>query len=645
MLPKRLLLLIIIGVTILPAFAQEVLIDLSSYSVGNTRPSKCCTKQKSALALPFFDDFSQCNPLPSAERWVSSGVFSNLRYAINPPSIGVATLDAINGKGELYPELSITPMGADTLTSLPILLNYSETDRVYLSFSFQPQGLGYASSPEDSLVVEFWDDVEAEWIRVWSASFNSEAKTLTQKNLLNVLEKTVQSDTLYKTFFNGVIHINQQRFLSSNFKFRFVNYASIPANTTVPSIRYNSDHWHIDMVYLNVNREFEDTVYNDIAFYQPIRTMMRNYTSVPWSHFAEAYKPEFSDTLKLKIDYHNLGPTTWNVERFFSIVDLSGSQSEFSFSGGGSSENIYAFQNVSYTRFFDYNFTSAWPDSAKYILKSHLVTDMAPSTAHLRYNDTIASVMEFYNYYAFDDGSAEAGYGLYGKGTESGMVAMRFYNYKADTLKGVMMYFNRTVDDANLVPFKITLWDDDNGKPGNIFYQMSGVRPVHTDSLNKFTVYGIDPTFIPVGNFYLGWEKTTSDMLNVGYDRNLQNQSRLFYDYEGVWRNTEYEGSLMVRPILGKMHQPITHVGYAKDQSSITVYPNPASNYFSITSDSPVEIVSVQIISTTGRVVRNLGFLANLNGISVQDLPVGLYLVRICYAKGEPTTRKLLIAR
>lgn len=636
----------LLSITILIANAQEVLVNLSSYPIPqNTQVKKNTSKSKSVLALPFFDDFSRPTIFPTAELWESSGVTSNQNYAINPPSIGVATFDAINNKGELYSTLTTTPLPADTLTSLPINLNYAPSDSVYLSFQIQPQGLGYQPSTRDSLVIEFWDDNQAIWVRAWSASVNFSEQTMTQKDILNAKTKTTQSDTLDRIFTNAMLNIGDTRFLTTNFKFRFINYASLSTNQVIPGSLSNSDHWHIDMVYLNVNRTFEDTVYNDVAFSVPIHSMMKNFTSIPWKHFSAAYQTEFPNPIEFNITYKNLGPYVWNVSRRFKITDISGSQADYTFLGGV--EDVNAFQEFNYIRYFDYSFSSAWADSAKFQFQSdlRLYNDVYTTTAHLMNNDTITSTLEFHNYYALDDGSAESGYGLYGEGTENGMVAYKFHNYKADTLKGLLIYFNRAFEDANQLYFYVTVWDANNGKPNNIIYQKED-STLFQDSLNKFSVYRIDPTFIPEGDFFVGWTQETQDMLNVGFDRNTNNQNRLFYNISGNWVNTQFEGSLMVRPIFGNMYQIPTNIDPEDndDESEFTIYPNPASDYISFKTIDNSSISSIQIINSTGCVVLNKTT-SSLETINVQNLPTGFYIVKACPRPGKCITRKLLIVR
>lgn len=619
-------------------FGQEVLVNLSGYTT--TQAVKMPKGSKTTLALPFFDDFSRNLPYPTLELWEPGNVISNQTYAINPPTIGVATFDAINRKGILHPHLTTTPQPTDTLTSLPINLNFPATDSIYLSFSVQPGGLGYQPGPNDSLVLEMYSPSENHWFRSWAASVNFKTNKIEFYNHLLNKKAEKSSTKLDSTFFAVNINIDNPIFLENGFRFRFIGYASLMENATVPGLKTNSDHWHIDMVYLNRLRNWDDTVYNDVAFRKPINPFLKNYKSIPWSHFANAESSEMTVPREFKIVYNNLGPTTWNVTRRFSLTNIS-TGDEYAFSGGA--ENIYGYQEFAYTRQFDYSFTSAWPDSAKFLLKTFLQTDFDEATKHLRYNDTLVQQLNFYNYYALDDGSAESGYSLFGEGTINAMVAQKFYNYKTDNLVGVMIYFNRSYQDANNQPFKITVWADDNGKPGNIIYQKSTTRPLFTDSLNCFTIYRIDPVEISTGNFYLGWQQNTIEFMNVGFDRNTNNKNKIFYSLPGYWTNSQFEGTLMVRPIFGKLYQIPTSTPITISKG-FRVYPNPASEFINIDTDSNVPAQSYQLVSITGQVIESKSIYSNVP-ISVGHIPAGIYILRVNLANGQALTSKVIIKR
>ena len=72
------------------AFSQEVLSDLISNPLL-FKNEISLQKNKSAIPLPFIDDFSNESTFVSDNLWDNSSVFVNRSYPINPPTIGVAT--------------------------------------------------------------------------------------------------------------------------------------------------------------------------------------------------------------------------------------------------------------------------------------------------------------------------------------------------------------------------------------------------------------------------------------------------------------------------------------------------------------------------------------------------------------------------
>ena len=52
-------------------------------------------------------------------------------------------------------------------------------------------------------------------------------------------------------------------------------------------------------------------------------------------------------------------------------------------------------------------------------------------------NDTVFYDQVFKDYYSYDDGTPEAGYGLRGQGTKNSSVAMKYFSYKEDRIGGV----------------------------------------------------------------------------------------------------------------------------------------------------------------------------------------------------------------
>ena len=215
--------------------AQEILIPLTENPALKAYQKKHSTiknlKAADTLELPFLDDFSTSYLYPDANLWADSFVFINNSYPDLPPSIGVATLDAIDDKGNFYQgagyEISFT---ADYLSSKPINLDYPGDQSIYLSFYYQPQGLGDNPEEKDSLILEFFDIQNSVWNKVWS-----------------------RAGSTNQNFEQVIIHISDAKYLKKGFRFRFKNLASL-SSASVPSKVGNVDHWHIDYVYLNRNR-------------------------------------------------------------------------------------------------------------------------------------------------------------------------------------------------------------------------------------------------------------------------------------------------------------------------------------------------------------------------------------------------------
>jgi hypothetical protein len=626
------------------AFCQkgtEVLVDIESTPLIKNVVSQ--KKSKGILALPFFDDFSRGISYPATELWQGNSVFVNTSYSPNTKSIGVATFDALNGNGSLHYQASTFPFSADTLLSRTINLHYPTDTTIYFSFYFQPQGLGYQPGIRDSLLLEFFDYNLDQWVGVWAAWADFGSKKLFQHDKIRQRESQLQSDTLSKTFFRVHFPVKDQRFLSSNFQFRFRNIASLSSNIDVPGLRGNSDHWHLDLVYLNRNRSYRDTLLNDITFSKPLGSILTNFESIPWKHFnSQAKEKELPFPIPFTISYRNLGEqlTPWNVTRRF-IVKNNSDNSTYSFSGG--SENVYALEYVLYKRLYEYDFKSNWTDSASFTFTSYLETDISPETSHLRWNDTVSYTQHFKNYYALDDGTSESGYGIYGEGTQNGRVAVKFTNYQADWLSGVYIYFNRTFLDANQKYFKLAVWDDNKGKPGNLVYEQSGEKPGLTN-LNSFALYEFtDKFWLEPGVFYVGWIQTTSDMLNVGFDRNKNNSSKLFYNIAGSWLNTQFEGSLMLRPVFGELVGTSIEIPKKEYLDPITIYPNPATSNFSLNYADNFSKVSIAIYNIAGQCLRKEQY--QNQPIDISEFAGGTYIVRIFEGNRIVGNQKLVVIR
>ena len=130
--------------------AQEFITGITQNSVlakkfKNT-PSKGA--QDVTVRLPFVDDFSNYTGYPNSGLWINRKCFANNTFAVNPPTLGVVTFDALDENGRVYAHADRNTFAADTLTSVCIRLDSNFTqhrtmrisDSIYFSFYYQPGG-------------------------------------------------------------------------------------------------------------------------------------------------------------------------------------------------------------------------------------------------------------------------------------------------------------------------------------------------------------------------------------------------------------------------------------------------------------------------------------------------------------------------
>jgi hypothetical protein len=597
------------------AFAQEAVVGLqSNYAITSTTENSK-KNHSSSLAeiteLPFFDDFSGRSVFPDSRKWVDNFVFINNTYSDKQITTGVATFDAIDNKGKMYETAISSGFAGDVLTSQPINLAYSATDNIMLSFYYQAGGLGDSPEPNDSLTLQFLDPDENKWYAMWHANGGPD-----------------------QNFRQVALPIDNQRFLKKGFQFRFINYASTSPNTSDQSMIANCDHWNIDYVYLGRNRESFDTVYADVAFRSPIRSLLKNHEAMPWNQFREIELQEMSAFIP--VHYRNNDVIVRNVTRNFEIWDVNKNELVHSFTAGAT--NINPQTNVDFNANLIYTFKSDSPDSARFRITCTLKTDDFDPKG----NDTVIYYQIFKNYFAFDDGTAEMGYGINGLGSRNAMVAYRFTSYIPDTLRSIQICFNDSYRDANKRAFDLMVWDDNKGIPGNILYTGEEVMVEQENRINGFYTYGITDGIPVDGVFYIGWKQRSETFLNAGLDVNTPQDGRQLYWLNGVWQQSQVTGSIMIRPVVGAPAKT-TSINdlYNRKQISVTIHPNPASEYITVTPEemNATESSWVTITDLNG---RELIKCRNTGQINISSLHEGIYIV-ITGTAGKPAGFSRLI--
>lgn len=600
--------------------AQEVVTPLQSNPRAAFQFQKFQSAKKSAravlLELPFFDEFSNNSMQADTLRWSDAFAFINNNFCDNPLSNGVATLDALDEVGSIYTNAVLDPNSfvADVLSSHPINLSYPASDSIYFSFLYQPGGLCDLPEEQDSLMVDFYASDSSRWINVWQIP-----------------------GTDLHPFKQVMIPVTDERFLTDQFRFRFRNRASLPRNNEMPDKRSNVDYWHIDYVRLDRNRTAADTVLRDVAFNRDLSSIFKELSAVPWSHFENAYNTALAP--EISAQYRNNDSIIRNVTRSLTIEEPLYGESELI--GTPTAQDIPAFSETVVNFAFPYDLDFYRGDSALIRFKVVLRTDEFDP----KVNDTLIHDQLFRDYYAYDDGTAEAGYGLRGDGTEYGMVAIRYNSYKADMLGGVYIYFNQVLDSLNLkeYSFNLMVWNDSEGYPGSIVWDDDRLhKPLYTPGYTGFVKYEFEEPVPVNGTFYVGWRQYKPFLLNMGLDKNRVPASPVMYYNMGSWQSSQAPGTVLFRPYLYDTSTGTNHNGQV--MTPLTIYPNPAGEriWLQVPTGAEGETFPVYIFDTSGRQLHHS--LLRSRELDISGLAPGLYYIRAIIS-GEPYFSKLLINR
>ena len=581
----------------MPVVAQESLTPARQQTIRLQAVS-------STLQLPFIDDFSYNQADPDQQLWTNRGVWINNTFGTNPYSVGVATFDAIDSDGRHYPQASSQPYMADCLTSQPIDLSKADQKTTYLSFYYQPQGNGNAPEECDSLILQITSG-DGVWTNLWAMAGTDMATF--RSNVLHLQPN--RPDTL--EFALVMLPITKAEYFTDKFQFRFFNYASL-AGSFNPSAAINCDHWNIDFVYLNDGRSATDTVFYDIAFVEPAATILKNYTSIPWSHYESAINTE---NTRLNIHIRNHWQRTVKSEVRIRIKDVD-HDVYLNDSVTMGTANYDAQLNTKLVFAYDDNpIVHDGRKSATYLFECELYTD---KDELINGNNRSYTYQHFGNYYAYDDGTAENAYGV---DASSAQVAYLYTPYKADNLCGLSICFlpaNPVESAADA--FSICAWENNNGKPGRLIASTDVIRPNFGEGQNQFMEFEFSEPIAIDKSVFVGWLQTSKLRLNVGWDVNRFSQSKIFYNTSGEWLPTSFSGSLMVRPIFGSMS---TDIADTKSVTNISVYPNPTADVLNIVgADSDCRVT---VYSPTGKLL----ICANGTSINVSHLQSGIYIVRI----------------
>jgi len=568
-------------------------------------------------------------------------------------------------------------------------------DSVYFSFWYQPQGNGNPPEAQDSLVLQFGTTTEHQEFlyldyqnfsiaeifaqmqvdtlfpgdTVWSFGscipgmytlITDTLTTITQGMIAIPCDSvfTTVADTTWTNvwstpgqrldafmaendgqyFKQVMIPVRDLRFFTDHFYFRFYNYASIE-NNNHPSNRGEEDIWNIDFVYLNIQRNATDTHYPMLSFSGKRPSFLNRYQSMPYRQYRA--NPNSAIRENLQVDIANHDNVSHQAHYHYTVQQIGGSQH---YTRHLDPVEILPYQESGYLNcpttgespacpYVGELFAmSMWYDSVSYEIR-HYVYD---STCTPPLVDSMVYRQGLYNYFAYDDGVPEMGYGVE---PASGCFAVKFEMMDFDTIQGVQLLFNHTLNDANNKYFDIVIWKDENGRPGEEIYRLPSQRPQWEARPYQFHYYKFSQPVMLTGAFYIGLMQQNNGLINIGFDTSIDNSQYNFFNVNGSWQQSELTGSLMIRPVVG----PSYYIGVDEKQvPSLQLYPNPASNTLTIKASENIEIVQTCIFDLTGRKLYQSAF---ETAISVADYVDGMYFIRLTTTEGQIITQKFIIKK
>lgn len=566
------------------------------------------------LDIPFFEDFTSTTIYPDSTRWRNNQVYVNSDFPINPPSYGVATFDFLTDLGAPYSPLE--PLGiraGDTLTSQAINLSdssgsaYDASDSFFFSFFYQCRGLGDLITDDDSMRLEFLGS-DGKWSLVW----------------------TKGGDQI-REFRQVIFPIINSKYFHKAFQFRFLNMTHLWGN---------NNHWHLDYIYLNNHRGINDIYNDDYAIQSKPTSLLKTYSSMPYDHFLNNTSLA-ADSIFFNVSNRNkvtINALVRHVEKNDgnTLVSTNFNDNAANIPGDG-----FAKRKV---EGYGFAFLSGLPvviDRTYEIIESGRVNPVL-----FQGNDKIEVQQVFERYYAYDDGSAESGFGFNDLRDGEGQVAISFDIAKADSLIAIGMHLTHNINDLSKERFTLKIWQDLD--QDIVLFE----RIISTDSLrlnpkiNGYYIIGLDSTlYVNAGKIYVGWSQDRNYNLGVGFDKNngylaggVTMNKNIFFNIGDGWlpnSNAALSGAPMIRPIFGATEPWSTSVNDVEN-TNFQLYPNPVQSVLNLSKPYS----SIRVFNTLGKQVDVKWI--DSNTLNVNNLSPGVYYMKIQFQDQTFGTRKFV---
>ncbi len=601
---KHCAILFVLFVSMLQLVAQPTLVPLSTNAALTNIPAQHYRTKLSSLSLPFFDDFNYKNVYPNPDLWADNYAYINATYPINPPTIGVATLEGLNPNGAPYSLNSNLVDFADKLTSQPIdMSGLAASDNVWLSFFFEAKGNG--DSPfknRDRLYLEMKDTAQV-WTSAWFAD-------------VSVLD----------TFIQVFIPITDAKYLFDNFQFRFRNFGSLAGNV---------DHWHLDYIRLDKDRDttIEKDIY-DLAYNMPPSSIFEPYYTLPYNQIDTSYY-RGENTISIKNNF--ILPTTDFVD-YFEAELLNDNSTLVDYSG----VSVDLAPNKAYIQSYPALLLpeGLTADTISIALRYSFNTSAEnASPTPVKANNAYEQIFQISNFFAYDDATAEQGFTVFNNSSDVD-VAVKYHNIQSDTLRALRLHLSNIVYDINNTKFDIKIWKGIGlgTTKDTLLYEEEDVTFSELRTLqdprpgfNAFYYKEILPELnsnqplILNGDYYVGIRIRAANKVVVGFDVNNDAKNYCYYKLITGWERSVFDGAFMINPVFGKALPWQLTSSQPTKLENFDVYPNPTAFWLHLPSH--FNGFSYDIMDVQGGLVAQ-DYSMN-NTINVANLNAGIYVIKI----------------
>ncbi len=218
----------------------------------------------------------------------------------------------------------------------------------------------------------------------------------------------------------------------------------------------------------------------------------------------------------------------------------------------------------------------------------------------------------------------------------------------ADTLRGLRIYFDPVGSITStelLYKLKINVFNDSGFGPGNIkIFTSDSIYPKYSQSgHNAYFEYTFQtPLLLPEATYYIGFQQFVAAGITIGFDRNYDFSKNLFFDSGSGWTQSTVKGAVMMRPIFGKKVDPPVGLKdvFAEGETSVLVYPNPASNEIVIGNNTAS---TYAIYTIAGSLVKQGNIANDKTIVDTENLNNGIYILMLSSQNKINYRQKLII--